>query len=74
MAATTGVDREASAPDAASAGTPGVHRRDRGQHQDDAAARAQPARTALARRGSAAGAGRPSSRGSDATGSPLPGW
>jgi len=49
--ATTGVDREAPAPDAASAGAPGVHRRDRGQHQDDAAARAQPSRTALARFG-----------------------
>ena len=38
-------------PHAASAGAPGVHRRDRGQHQDDAAARAQPSRTALARFG-----------------------
>ena len=32
-------------------GAPGVHRRDRGQHQDDAAAWAQPSRTALARLG-----------------------
>src|SRR3954471_8264194 len=57
--ATTGVDREASAPDAASAGTPGVHRRDRGQHQDDAAARAQPSRTALACRGAVRPLGHP---------------
>jgi transposase len=57
--ATTGVDREASAPHAASAGTSGVHRRDRGQHQDDAAAWAQPSRTALARLGAVRPLGHP---------------
>src|SRR5215218_69764 len=57
--APTGVDREASAPHAASAGTPGVHRRDRGQHEDDAAVRAQPSRTALARLGAIRPLGHP---------------
>src|SRR5215212_4448219 len=57
--ATTGVDRKASAPHAASAGTPGVHRRDRGHHEDDAAARAQPSRTALARFGAVRPLGHP---------------
>src|SRR4029450_5202466 len=57
--ATTGVQREDAPPHAAAAGTPGVHRRDRGQHEDDAAARAQSSRTALAGRGAVRPLGHP---------------